>query len=271
MDFEKTGYLTENYKYFHIKDKSDRVFDYHYHDFYKIIFFVKGDVTYNVEGKSYELKPMDFVLVGKNEIHRPIVNPDAEYERIVVYLSDSFLSTDISTDFSLKDCFNMASMSHINVVHFSSQDSIRLQDMLMRAMDTMDSDIYGYEALSTLYLTEFLIKFNELIAKNGISYNGQVQYNEKIVNLTDYINSHLSEDLSIEVLSEKFFLSRYHLMRLFKECTGFTIHQYIIDKRLLYVRKLADDGYKVKDACVMAGFTDYQMYLRARKNHDLKN
>ena len=270
MDYEKTGYLTEDFKYFYIKDRSDRVFDHHYHDFYKIILFVKGDVTYNVEGKSYELKPWDFILVGKNEIHRPIVNPDVEYERLVVYLSDSFLRKKVSDEFNLFDCFTKCSEAHINVVRFSTQETLRLKDMLKNAMDTHDSSIFGAKALSELYLTEFLIKINDSIINNGIDYNGKVEYNEKVVAVTEYINSHLGEDLSVEKISDLFFLSRYHLMRLFKECTGYTIHQYITEKRLIYVRHLTDEGMKVKDACVKAGFSDYAMYFRARKKHGLK-
>lgn len=271
MDFEKTGYLTEDYKYFYIKDKSDRIYDFHYHDFYKIILYVKGDVTYNVEGKSYELKPQDFVLVGRNEIHKPIVNPDVEYERLVVYLSDFFLSTKIDNERTLRECFIKAFDAHINVVHFPAKESIRLQEILQRAIDINNSDSYGKDALSRLYLTEFLIKFNETIEKNGISFNGNIVYNEKIVAVSEYINNNLSNDLSIEYLSERFFISRYHLMRLFKECTGFTIHQYIIEKRLLYVQRLVDDGMKIKDAAVEAGFMDYSMYLRSRKKHDARN
>ena len=88
--YKKQGYLTREFKIFHIKDKTDKTFDFHYHDFYKIIVFIKGDVVYSIEGKNYELRPMDIVLVGKNEIHKPIINPEVEYERIVLYLSQSF-------------------------------------------------------------------------------------------------------------------------------------------------------------------------------------
>ena len=90
--YEKKGYLSADYKLFHIADRQDREFSFHYHDFYKIIFFLKGKVTYCIEGKSYELSPYDIVLVAKDEIHRPVVDPDTEYERIVLYLSQSFLN-----------------------------------------------------------------------------------------------------------------------------------------------------------------------------------
>ena len=48
-----------------------------------------------------------------------------------------------------------------------------------------------------------------------------------------YILSHLEEDLTVETLSRQFFISRYYLMHRFKAVTGYTVHQYITQKRLL--------------------------------------
>ena len=39
------GYLNDNFKIFHIKDKKDITFEYHHHDFNKIIIFISGDVN----------------------------------------------------------------------------------------------------------------------------------------------------------------------------------------------------------------------------------
>ncbi len=270
MDYEKTGYLTEDYKFFHIKDKSDRTFSFHYHDFYKIILFIKGRVSYNVEGKYYELKPNDLILVGRNEIHRPVVHPEIEYERFVLYLSDSFLSQRFAEGFRLSDCFDKASEEHVNVLHLSSREITELKSLLER-MEVKDSqEDYASEAHERILLMEFLVLLNESIEKNGISFTGRVAYSETIVKVTEYINTHLSEELSLDHLSENFAISRYHLMRLFKESTGYTIHQYILEKRILYTKKLADGGEKIKDACVKAGFKDYTMYLRAKKKHDTR-
>ena len=44
----KTGYLKEDFRLFHINDRTDREFEWHYHDFHKIIVFVSGKVTYHM-------------------------------------------------------------------------------------------------------------------------------------------------------------------------------------------------------------------------------
>ena len=69
--YQKTGYLTENFRYFHLQTTSRQEFHYHYHEFYKILFFLKGDVTYHIEGRTFHLLPGDIILIPAEEIHCP--------------------------------------------------------------------------------------------------------------------------------------------------------------------------------------------------------
>ena len=43
---EKTGYLEQDFRLFHIKDQTKREFSYHYHDFHKVIIFLSGKAAY---------------------------------------------------------------------------------------------------------------------------------------------------------------------------------------------------------------------------------
>ena len=75
-------------------------------------------------------------------------------------------------------------------------------------------------------------------------YKRQAQYlpngalNYRVSGLISYINEHLCEDLSIRSLSALNCVSPYHMMRIFKEETGYTIGNYITEKRLLKARSL---------------------------------
>ena len=71
-EYKKVGYLTADFKMFHLKDEEMRTFHYHYHDFHKILILLNGDVTYCIEGRSYDLKKNDIVLVHAGEVHCPL-------------------------------------------------------------------------------------------------------------------------------------------------------------------------------------------------------
>ena len=90
-DFQKLGYLEDDFKIFHILDKERKEFSFHYHDFNKIMILLKGNINYSIEGKNYLLKPYDIVLVNAGEIHRPTILDNSEYERIIFYISPQFL------------------------------------------------------------------------------------------------------------------------------------------------------------------------------------
>ena len=83
----KSGYLTEKFRMFHLKDSQPREYVYHYHDFHKIILFLDGEASYIIEGKTYPLKARDILFVSAGEIHRPVTTPGKSYERIVIYVS----------------------------------------------------------------------------------------------------------------------------------------------------------------------------------------
>ena len=62
--FERQGFLKEDFRLFHLKDKVSPCYEFHYHDFLKIMVLLEGKVNYVIEGRSYSLHPFDIVLVG---------------------------------------------------------------------------------------------------------------------------------------------------------------------------------------------------------------
>ena len=83
---KQAGYLHQNFRLFHLKDKKNQEFEFHYHDFNKIIIFLSGNATYLVEGKAYDLKPWDILLVNNHDIHL------CTSARIILYLTNNRIS-----------------------------------------------------------------------------------------------------------------------------------------------------------------------------------
>ena len=84
-----------------------------------------------------------------------------------------------------------------------------------------------------------------------------------IGNVMSYINDNLHENLSLESLAGRFYTSKYHLLRLFKKHTGYTIYQYIRKKRLIMARMLLKDGLRVTEVYQRCGFGDYSNFIRS--------
>ena len=113
------GYLLEDFRLFHLKDLTSRTYSFHHHDFLKIMILLSGNVTYVVEGRSYPLAPWDMVLVDRGQVHRPVVDTAHPYERILLYLSPTFLETYSTKEAPLTRCFETAQYRHSQVLRLS--------------------------------------------------------------------------------------------------------------------------------------------------------
>lgn len=257
---EKSGYLIEEYRLFHIKDQTEREYYYHYHDFHKIIVFLSGRVTYHIEGKAYHLKPWDILLVNQGAIHKPEIDTSVPYERFILWIREDL------SDRVLTTCFQKASDRSFNLIRLNSQIQERLKDILSELEGSLQGEAFCSDLLSNALFSQFMVYVNRIFLEESyILDQKSYTFDSQVENLVRYINHHLDQDLSIDTLARKYYLSKYHMMRKFKEETGYTIHNYIVSKRLLLARSLIAQGTPVMKAAEQSGFKDYTTFVRAYK------
>jgi len=257
---EKTGYLEQDFRLFHIKDQTKREFSYHYHDFHKVIIFLSGKAAYHIEGKSYYLKPWDILLVNRHAIHKPEIDFSVPYERFVLWIRNDIKSTE------LLRCFQKAIDRSYNLIRLDSDTQEKLKQLLYELEAALKDKKFGSELLGSALFTQFMVYVNRIFLEKQYIYDARSYSSDsQIEELLRYINHNLTEDLSIETLARKYYLSKYHMMRKFKEETGYTIHNYIISKRLLLARTKISEGTPILKASQLSGFSDYTTFSRAYK------
>ena len=255
---EKTGYLNEQFRLFHLKDQTRKEFSYHYHDFHKVVIFISGKAAYHIEGKAYQLKPWDILLVNRHAIHRPEIDSSVPYERFILWIQN-----DIPWQELLK-CFQKANDRSYNLVRLNSALQEKMKDILFELENSAKSDEYGREILTQSLFLQFMVYLNRIfLEKQYIFDKKSYTFDSQIANILQYINHNLKADLSVEALAAKYYVSKYHLMRKFKEETGYTLHNYIVNKRLLMARTLISEGMPVLKAAQESGFAEYSTFSRA--------
>lgn len=84
-----------------------------------------------------------------------------------------------------------------------------------------------------------------------------------IARLEDYIGGHYTEDLTIDRLSRKFYISPYYLSHLFKERTGYSLKQYILRRRIGEAQtRLYTTRDSVQQIAADMGFEDAAYFSR---------
>lgn len=259
--YEKKGYLLEDFRLFHLKDIGETKVDYHYHEFYKILFFVSGKGGYFVEGKRYSLFPGDIVLIGKQCIHRPEFEQGQNCERIIFYISPEFLEHESSTSCQLTDCFSKE-MNH--VLRPNEKTRQKLFSIVSEIEQELSSNRYGSDILSTGMLLRLLVELARSSFRKEVQKpSPMLPKSKRILDIIHYLDEHLTEELNIDTLAEKFYISRFHMMRRFREETGTTIHTYISDHRLMLARNLINQGEPATEVCFKCGFGSYSSFSRS--------
>lgn len=260
-DYQSKGYLLDDYRLFHLSDAPGTRVEAHYHEFCKLLMLCAGSGGYMVAGQRYRLEAGDMVLIGSHTVHRPEFEPDTPCERIIIYISPEFLSRHSTEECDLFQCF---SGEGGHVLRPGEKRRQRLFSLAAQLEREMSGDGYGREILSNGLLLQLMVEIGRNLRSRDAQMPGPIQpENSRILDILRYIDSHLSEDLSIDHLSEQFYISKYHMMRLFRQETGRSIHSYMTDRRLLLARDLISGGMSATESCFRSGFRSYSSFTRA--------
>ena len=236
---------------------SNANFKLHNHDEYEILLFLEGDAKYVVEDKSYTLEPGDIILIRRHELHRIYHNSNIPYRRIIIMVSPLFFVENNCTSYEAQFV-----KTPVGTGHKIPADLVRssgLFDAFLRYRKY--SENYTLDKSSPILIStliEILYLINKITTFSDADFTSS-----PIKSVIHYINRHYTEDISLDLLHEKFFVSKYHLCRAFHKATGLTIHEYIRRKRITKVRELYAEGMNLGDAAVGSGFSDYSSFYRA--------
>ena len=259
--YRSRGYLLDDYRLFHLNDAQGTKIDYHYHEFCKLLLLRSGSGGYVVEGQRYSLEPGDVVLIGSHSVHRPEFEPGQPYERFIIYIAPDFLRRQSATDCDLSACFSGSTGHVLRPGEKARRKLFALAAQLEQALSEED---YGHVILGNVLLLQLLVEIGRGQRSAAAVLPGPVMPgNSRIQDILHYIDANLTEDLSIDHLSERFYISKYHMMRLFRRETGQSIHSYLSDRRLLKARDLIGQGLSATESCFRSGFRSYSSFTRA--------
>ena len=261
LSYEERGYLCEPFRLFHLADNRHEEVPYHYHAFHKIILLLAGRADYASEGERYSLSPGDYVLVGRGSIHRPIVARGDFYERAILYISPEYLQKLSCPDGDLENCFLRSQEGFHYVYHAGAGDRVRQLFALLE--QSRREGGFGASLLCQALFVQLMVEVNRIsLSGNTVS---AASGDSKIVALLQYLNAHLTEGLTIDELAARFYISKYHMMRRFRDETGYTIHGYVTEKRLLLAQQLLEQGLPMGETALRCGYQEYSTFSRAYK------
>lgn len=90
-------------------------------------------------------------------------------------------------------------------------------------------------------------------------------YKDAIINTLEYIESHLTESLTLDHITQRVHYSKFYFSRLFIFYVGTSIMDYVLTRKLTHVARLIKQGYKPSDIVYQYGFETQSGFNKAFK------
>lgn len=243
---------------FYLKHSSSNNFwtqDFHAHQVYEILYFISGEVQYYLEDVSYSLVPGDILIIPPSTMHRPVlIDKRCDYTRMVMEMAPDYCKKLMQR---VPDCF-LWTNSRPCRVSVNALGSEEFTHNIQRLME-LPNDTRGKLERDSI-CTLMLLQFDRVLKENLVDDDVSPQQIHEILR---YINAHFTQPLSLDDIAERFFLSKFYLLRQFKSYTNCTIHDYILTKRILLAKALLQDGMLPGEVGENCGFSSYASFYQA--------
>ncbi len=234
----------------------------HTHDYYEFYLFLEGELDLVIAGHPAHLHPGDMVLVPPGVPHYGrMLNPDRPYRRFILWISREYAARLLEETPDYVFLMQRAATAGRCYYHFHESEFSAIQTRMLRILEELRSDRYGRFAAVHLALNDLILYMNRVIYEREhppVSGTGDLMQE-----LMLYIDAHLTEDLSLDVLAEHVCLSKYYLAHYFKDSLGISIHRYITKKRLRGCSEAIAAGADITRTFDEYGFRDYSSFYRS--------
>lgn len=257
--------LSKDFEIYYYNDRNLPTLHDHTHNYYEFYFFIGGEVSIYIEGESYPLKQGDMILIPPGLHHHVFVhNPDMPYQRIVFWISQDYANQmlQVSSDYGYLAQHVEANLRYI--YHYDLIEFNTIQSKAFQLIDEIHTERFGKEAKVSLLVNDLILHINRTVYEQE-NPNAPKEEQHLYQNIISYIENHLEEQLSLDLLAEEFYVSKYHIAHVFKENIGLSVHQYISKKRLAMSRDAILSNVAITEAYLRCGFSDYSSFFRAFK------
>ena len=254
--------IKSDFEAFHYLDSYVKEVSLHHHDFYEVYCFLNGSANYTIDGRFYRLLPGDILLISPSDLHMLSIPDNKAYERLVLWISPTYLKQISSKKTDLTTPFKKASALNNHMLRLQTAAKEKIISLMTEICNLSSSDSFGNDILSKSKICELLV-----LLSNEDEFEPSDILDPIEKSIISYINSNLTDpQLSIKQIADAHFISESRLSHVFKEFTGSSVYKYIIKKRLVLSKEYIISGDPITSIYSKCGFNDYVGFFRTFKN-----
>lgn len=218
-----------------------------------------------IDGVSSPLSPGDMVLIPPGVRHRPVITrQDEAYRRFVFWISQDYCKRLLAQSKYYGYVMQHVTTTKKYIYHFDVFTFNGLQSRIFSLIEELHSDRFGAETRIGICVEDLVFSINRYVYEMEHPSSPKEEHS-LYQNLLSYIESNIAEDITLDLLAQEFYVSKYHIAHVFKENLGLSVHQYIIKKRLALSQAAILSHTEISEAYLQFGFKDYSAFYRAFK------
>ena len=255
------------------KDSSIRIwyneqnhnYDKHWNNALEIIMPVENHYDVDASGQSYHLLPGEILIIPSGEMHA-LYAPETGKRFIFQF--------DVSGISQMKGYTSIQSLMtsglHITKLSFPQiygdiyQILIQIRNEYFSSNEFRELAIYSH--LINLFVSIGRNHINDMDLFPNTKSHKQQEYLQKFNDVLDYIDSHYTEELTLDDIADFSGFSKYHFTRLFKQYTDSTFYDYLSFRRIKSAEELlAKPELSITEIALQSGFSSISTFNRIFK------
>ena len=205
--------------------QDDNMTSSHFHGFFELYYLEACSRQYVVDDRLYAIKPHTLVVLPPRLMHHSYGLKGAPFRRVVVCFTPEGTAPGLYE--RLKELQGVHELTDAADIRYVEE---MLQELLSEEDSGCDElSLAVKESLLNLLIVRILrLKSRRLDPLNVGKIRKEVAY----------ISEHYAQDLSLDDLSARFYISKFHLCHEFKKYTGNTVIEYRNFLRILHAQRL---------------------------------
>lgn len=232
--------------------------DLHSHPHYEVFFLAKGNRTYFISNSLYKLTAPAIVFIPPHVMHKSEGDP---FERYVLSVSDSYLD---------KFQRHVLKRKALSVVHLTEKEKDILVALFEELCSVNKLNKFSDEKIKALtgYL---LLQINQMDNQTSIpSASCQTPVPTNLLKIIDYLNSNYSDKITLDGLSEKFFISKGTLIYSFNKHMGCSPIDFLLNIRLTKAKELLLNSKlsveEISETCGFSSANYFSLIFKKKEN-----
>ena len=223
----------------------------HYHKHYEILYINHNERVLTIGGREYILNKDCVALIPHFIPHLTVPGEISPQKRILINFHESCIhkiNQNLSLD--LLSCFNAN-----NPIVYINDFAEEFQRIIKLMFNKFTNNLDAYSRTEIiLNLCNILV----LMCKHSPSYDDRTSFQ----NIVRYVETHFNDPISLDILADRFYMSKYTISRKFSKFTGMSLPVYLNTIRVIDAKKRIAEGMKITEAAMECGYESVSNFDR---------